>query len=83
LIEMFPVDSCCLTCIFRGLMTVFVSASGTATPCDVTRHPNFDAISSRGLDASRDILGRHLLHESLSDLIAKFSLFSLRAVPTT
>jgi len=29
------------------------------------------------------ILGRHLLQESLSDLMAKFSLFSLRTVPTT
>jgi len=32
------------------------------------------------LDASRDISGCHLPQESLSDRIAKFSLFSLRAV---
>jgi len=32
------------------------------------------------LDASGDISGCHLLQESLSDRIAKFSLFSLRAV---
>jgi len=38
--------------------------------------PNFDAIKSGGLEASGDILGYHLLQKSLSEYIAKISLWS-------
>jgi len=45
MIEKFYENSHCTACIFFwGLMTIFVSASGPNTPCDVTCRPSFDAI---------------------------------------
>jgi len=44
MIETFHVDSRCPACIFGGLLTIFVSASGLITPYDVTCRPSFDAI---------------------------------------
>ena len=85
--ETFRVDSRCPECMLRGLLNIFVGASGPTTPYDVTCRSSFDAIYSKGLDAScwvgGDILGRHVPQESLSDRIAKFPLFFLRAALTT
>ena len=44
LIEMFHVYSSCFTCILWKLIIIFVSASGTATPYDVTGYPIFNTI---------------------------------------
>jgi len=45
MIETFYENSHCTACIcFGGLVTIFVSASGPNTPCDVTCRPSFDAV---------------------------------------
>jgi len=45
MIETFYENSHCTACIFLGgLVTIFVSASGPTTPCDVTYRPSFDVI---------------------------------------
>jgi len=63
-------------------MAIFGNAWGSANVLWRHSTPNSEAVYPGGLEASGDILGGHLLQESLSDHIVKFSLFSLRAVLT-
>jgi len=59
---------------------IFVSASCPTTPYDDSCRSSLLLFNVGGLDASGDISGCHLQQESLSDRIAKYSLFSVRAV---
>jgi len=59
---------------------IFVGVFGPTTHYDVTCCSSLMLFNVGGFDTSGYISGCHLLQESLSDRIAKYSLFSQRAV---